>query len=143
MPESEPDSIAPWLQSVAGESREVLFMHPPSRAVFPPARLMANARLEVSFGVNESAWTSRGDGVEFSIYAATATGEERRLFSAYVDPKHRPEDRRWFDTVVMLGTFAGQEVSLVLETDPGPAGDRDYDWAGWSRAVLNLDGAEH
>ena len=136
------DSIARWRQSVAGESREVLFMHPPSRAAFPPARLAEGARLEVSFGVNEMVWTREGDGVEFSVYAAADEGEERRLFSAYVDPKHEPEDRRWFDAVVMLGTYAGQEVSLILETTPGPAGDRSHDWAGWSRAMLKLGPAE-
>lgn len=135
-PDDAPESIAHWKQSTAGDERDVLFMHPPSRAAFPRVRLTLDARLELSFGVNELVWAEEGDGVEFSVYAATDRGEERRLYSTYVDPKHQPEDRRWIDAVVMLGSYAGQDVSLILETGPGPAGDRSHDWAGWSRAMV-------
>jgi hypothetical protein len=138
MPEAAPDSIARWRQTTAGETRDVLFMHPPSRAVFPPVRLTLESRLELGFGVHEQAWTQPGDGVQFVVAARTADGEERRLFAAYLDPKHVAADRRWADAVVLLGTYAGREVSLVLATEPGPSGDRTWDWAGWSRAEVRL-----
>jgi hypothetical protein len=59
---------------------------------------------------------------------ARSAGAARR----YIDPKNNPADRRWIDVEVPLKTFAGQSVDLVLTTLPGPAGDINYDWAGWS-----------
>lgn len=123
---------------VAGEERDALYMHPPSRATYPPVRLTLESRLELSFGVSEKAWEAEGDGVQFSVYARPAGGDEVRIFSTYVDPKHEMRDRRWVDALVTLGTYAGQDVALALETDSGPAGNIAWDWAGWSKATLVL-----
>ena len=37
---------------------------------------------------------------------------------------------------VPLDAYAGQRVNLVLETDPGPAGNADADRAGWGMPWL-------
>jgi len=132
------ERISRWHTLVDGETREVLFMHPSSRAEFPRSRMTLDAHLELTFGVLEAAWSQGGDGVQFVVAARDESGEERRLFAAYVDPKHRPEDRRWVDAVVTLGMYAGRDVVLILETTPGPAGDDIYDWGAWSRAVLDM-----
>ena len=124
--------------AVGGETREVLFMHPVSRVSFPPVRLTREARLELSFGINEKVWGEGGDGVQFSVYAQPSRGEKVRIFSSYLDPKHVEADRRWAESVVALEFYAGQSVVLILETDPGPAKDFGWDWSGWSRATLTL-----
>ncbi|MCM2269692.1 MAG: hypothetical protein NDJ75_06290 [Thermoanaerobaculia bacterium] len=138
-PPGQSDAVARWHETIAGETREVLFMHPPARVEFPRTRMTLDARLEISFGLVERVWTEAGDGVDFVVSARDDKGVERRLFSAYLDPKHEPADRRWVDAVVLLGTYAGREASLILETGPGPDGDLTYDWAAWSRAQLRLD----
>lgn len=133
-----PQGVSRITLPVAGETRDVLFMHPPSRATYPAVRLTLESRLELTLGVSELAWGEAGDGVQFSVYARPAGAEEVRIFSTYIDPKHEMRDRRWVDAVVTLGIYAGQDVSLVLETDPGPAGNLAWDWAGWSKATLIL-----
>ena len=40
-------------------------------------------------------------------------------------------DRAWHDVEVPLRQYAGQTITLTLETDPGPKGDTTGDWAGW------------
>ena len=137
-PEKNPDYVARWTQSVAGESRDVLFMHPPSKVISKPVRLTLESRLELSFGVNEMVWDKEGDGVTFSVLIQPAGAEPVRVYSVYLDPKHVQEDRRWKDGVVSLGMYAGREASLIFATDPGPSGNFVNDWAGWSRAELFL-----
>lgn len=137
-PPGRSDAIARWHETIGGEVREVLFMAPPARAEFPSARMTLDARLEISFGLVERSWSEAGDGVDFVVYARDDEGVEHRLFSAYLDPKRDPADRRWVDAVVLLGTYAGREASLILETGPGPAGDPTYDWAAWSKVKLRL-----
>jgi len=58
------------------------------------------------------------------------------VYRQYLDPKQNTEHRRWRDTYLDLGSFAGQTVNLHFVTLPGPAGDERYDWGGWSAPVL-------
>jgi hypothetical protein len=129
----EPKYVGRHEATVGGVSRAALYMHPPSKAAFPPIRATLDSRLELSFGVADGVWEQPGDGVRFSVLAVVAGREPVRLFSSYVDPKRNLGDRRWVDATVTLGTFSGQDVRLVLETDPGSAGDIGWDWASWSR----------
>ncbi|MCJ7537380.1 MAG: hypothetical protein MUO57_17780, partial [Anaerolineales bacterium] len=61
---------------------------------------------------------------------------EQQVFSTYIDPKNDEFDRRWHPYTVDLNEYAGQEVSIIFETDTGPAGDYRYDWAGWGELRL-------
>lgn len=72
----------------------------------------------------------------FSRYVRTADQPQAKVFSRYVDPKKVLQDRRWIDVEVPLGRFAGEQVTLVLETTPGSAGDNRFDWAGWRQPRL-------
>jgi hypothetical protein len=38
----------------------------------------------------------------------------------FVDPKTNEKDRRWFDASVDLSAYEGQQVWIVLNTDPEP-----------------------
>jgi hypothetical protein len=68
------------------------------------------------------------------------------LLNNYIDPKNNPEDRRWFDEQVDLSQFGGQSVEVIFEAGPGPEGNLNFDWGGWSTPVLldeTLPGAEN
>jgi hypothetical protein len=64
--------------------------------------------------------TLGGDGVTFRVLV---NGKE-------VCAQHQAT-RQWADVAVDLSAWRGQEVTLRLLTDPGPAGRLDCDWAMW------------
>ena len=116
------------------EQRDVIFMHPPSRAEFPPVQVYADSILTFAIGIQEEAWDKAGDGVEFSVQVRGADSAQNKvfsLFSRYIDPKHNPEDRRWIGVRIPLRRFAGQAIRVVLSTSPGPKKNADFDWAIW------------
>jgi hypothetical protein len=125
--------IRSW--EIGGERRYVLFVHPPAEVRYrltPPA----GARLRFGVAVDPAAWSpAMGDGVRFEV-RVEADGRSRTLLSREIDPKRDPRDRRWHDVVLDLSEHAGREVTLVFATFGGPAGDIDYDWAGFSDPVL-------
>jgi hypothetical protein len=122
------DYIHPKTFSIAGDTREVLFMHPPSSALFD-LWLPDEVRLEFAVGMDPDVWDKPGDGVKFQM--EVRDGDRTvRLFSARVDPRANPSDRRWLDASVDLSKFAFQRVHLVLRTLPGASGEND--WAGWA-----------
>ena len=57
------------------------------------------------------------------------------LWERHLTPGN-PADQYWVEAFVPLDAFAGQRVNLVLETDPGPAGNADADRAGWGMPWL-------
>ena len=60
-----------------------------------------------------------------------------QIFSLNIVPNSHPVDRRWFDDErVDLRQFGGQAVDVIFEAGPGPSGNSDFDWGGWSTPVL-------
>jgi len=72
--------------------------------------------------------------VDYSTYVQRP--DELYTHHRYLDPKHNPADRRWVDARVDLSRFGGETVQIIFEATPGPAGDANYDWGGWSWPVL-------
>ena len=93
--------------------------------------------LELTFdlGMSPDSWAKEGDGVTFSVYTESDR-DNRQIFSAYIDPKHNPIDRRWHPYAIDMSKYIGQKVTLIFETGAGPAGDYRYDWAGWGELRL-------
>lgn len=114
--------------TIRGDTREVLFMHPPSSALFD-GRLTDEMCLEFAIGTDPDVWDKPGDGVEFQVEIHDSN-TSTIVFSAYVDPKRNVSDRRWIETSIDLSRFAFQRIQLVLRTLPGISGE--YDWAGWA-----------
>jgi hypothetical protein len=124
---------------VAGDRRPVLSMHPPSSAEFPSVRITAESIFTFGFCILEAAWGKPGDGVEFTVLVRLPDNAQERLFSQYIDPKHNPEDRRWFTERISLERFAAaKRIQITLATSPGPAGDNNFDWAVWSEPQIVL-----
>jgi hypothetical protein len=122
------DYVHPKIFSIGGDTREVLFMHPTSAALFD-LWLPDEMRLEFAIGMDPEVWDRSGDGVEFQMELREGD-RSIPLFSAYIDPRSNPSDRRWVEASVDLSRFAFQRVNLVLRTLPGASAE--HDWAGWA-----------
>ncbi len=127
---------------VEGAIRPGLFLHPAARVVFPPVHVSAESLLTFRIGLMEAAWDKPGDGVEFVVSVQRSNDAEAKVFSRYIDPKHNPQDRRWFEERVPLRTFGEQEIRITLSTGPGPAKDFRNDWAVWADPQIVLS-SEH
>ena len=120
------------------ESRRILFEHPKNIVTYT-VTIPENPELRFGIGIDPSVWsTDMGDGVGFNVYISQKDKPWvwQRVFYKYLDPKNNPDDRHWQDFSVALDTYNGQEVEIIFETDPGPYGNSDYDWAGWSEPVI-------
>jgi len=124
--------------SVDGEVRPGLFLHASGSVTFPPVRLSPESVLTFKVGVMDGAWDKPGDGVEFMAFAQRLNDAPTKLFSRYLDPKHEPRDRRWFEARIPLRVFGNQEIRIVFATAPGPAGDFQYDWGVWAEPQIIL-----
>ncbi len=122
------DYIQTKTLAIGGDTRQVLYMHPPSSATFQ-GRLLDEVRLEFSMGLDPEVWDKPGDGVEFQVGLRDG-GMATTLFATYLDPKRDPSCKRWVDGSVDLSRFAYREIELVLRTLPGRSAD--FDWAGWA-----------
>lgn len=131
----DPARVGVYTFDLDGDRRPTLWLHPPSRVTYqlvPPPR----AALRTAIALRPAVWSSdKGDGVVFEVLVEEA-GVRRTLFSRYLDPKHDPEDRRWEPVTIDLSRYAGRAITLTFATSGGPAGNIDYDWAGFGNPTL-------
>jgi hypothetical protein len=135
-PEGEIVEVRAW--TIEGIRQRVLYQHPAFsgtshlsyRLGFP-----RGTRLAFDVATAPESWTKEGDGVDFAVYVQSEWGTTQ-IFSTHIDPKHNEADRCWHPFVIDLTPYAGQMVTLTLETRTGPAGDYRYDWAGWAEPRL-------
>jgi tetratricopeptide (TPR) repeat protein/O-antigen ligase len=120
--------------TIDGERESTIFMHPASwtRYALQLPQSLPSERLWLSFaiGMSPDSWSQAGDGVEFIIRVHSNSGEET-VFTQTIDPKNDPSDQRWHNYSIDLTPYAGQDIEIQFETNAGPAGDNQFDWAGW------------
>jgi hypothetical protein len=119
--------------SLAGETRQGIYMAPTSRLTFQRVAIPDNAWFRVWLGVKEEAWTQSTDGVLFRFGVSDGRTYDE-LLKQHVDPLHNTSDRRWIPVTVDLSAYAGQEVDLVFNTNsslPGRGDDSRFDWSVW------------
>ena len=128
--------VTPWqfVMPQNGDTRPVIFAHAPVRVAFPLEVPRAPTFLWVSPALDPLAWGWGGDGVTFRVRVAQ-NGNDAVLWERHLAPGN-PADRYWVEAFVPLDAYAGQRVDLVLETDPGPAGNTAADRAGWGTPWL-------
>ncbi len=117
-----------------GDTRPTLFAHAPAEVVLPFALPDEPTFLWLSPALDPQSWDWGGDGVTFLVKVRRG-GVEDTLWRRHVSPQV-PSDRDWLQALVPLDAYRGQEVELVLVTDPGPAGDSSADRAGWGMPWL-------
>ncbi len=117
------------------EGTPVIVAHAPSELRFelPPHA----SRLTGSFGFVPGAYSEGGrtDGATFQV--VWTDGPQREvLFSAHLDPVHSSSDRGMqMFSVDLNARNCGQ---LLLQVNPGPAGDNSWDWTAWSDVDIQV-----
>jgi radical SAM superfamily enzyme YgiQ (UPF0313 family) len=129
-----PDYVALWRVRIGGEDRMCILMHPPSSAAYT-LEIKPGARLRFGLAFSSDVWDQPGEGATFEVRLKTRLHRERALFSEYIDPKHRPAERRWLDREIDLSAFGGKTVELTLATST-PPGQNQFCAAFWSRPFL-------
>ena len=120
--------------------RKVLLVHPPAdpkratQVTFPAFIVPANSMLEFGIGILPAMWQN-SDGVQF---VAEIKGKNycRPIFTKYLNPRNKREDRHWHDVVVPLTKYVGEEVQLVFKTKAGK--NNYFDHAGWSYPAVTI-----
>lgn len=125
----EKASVRADVFTINGEDDIVLFQHPPSSISYEFTPSEESRFVLFRLAMDPIVWAAdKGDGVHFEV-SVRGEEEKKTLFSKWVDPKSRLEDRRWIDSAVDLEQFLGQSVTLELSTSPGKS--PSWDWAGW------------
>lgn len=124
---------------VRGDSRAAINLHPPwtpgggsvwmdYRVELPEARPV---RLRFATAIRDHADHEPGsDGVSFRVWVFADTPPEEPLFERFSDAKV------WEDAELDLSGWAGQTVTLRLESHPGPHHDTSCDSSYWAEPLL-------
>jgi len=123
------------------DTRTVLYEHPPESGkseIVYVVKVPEAGALRFAIAMSPEIWSpEKGDGASFQLYVREPdTRDGQFVFVRYINPKHNPSDRRWRNFLVDLSPWAGRTVNLSLITEPGPAGDWAFDWAGWAELEL-------
>jgi hypothetical protein len=126
-------------ETVGGVTRPAIYMHPTSRLIFEKQLVPDNARLRAWIAVKEEAWTQDGsDGVLFRFGVGDGR-EYSELLNQHVDPRHNANDRGWLPVDIDLTAYAGQEVSLIFNTNtslPRQGDNGAFDFAVWGEPAV-------
>jgi tetratricopeptide (TPR) repeat protein len=126
---ARPIDIQRFTMPQSGDWGDALVMQTPAQLMFrlklPPEPVNFVSRIAMSPG----SWDWGGDGARFIVRLTDADGRETAAFDQYLS--NQEADRTWHEVEVPLRQYAGQTITLTLETDPGPQGDTTGDWAGW------------
>lgn len=117
--------------TIGGVSHPAIETSQPSRITYN-LTVPEKGMLKVSLGILEKGWTMEGDGVLFRIGVSTG-GRYDELLSLVIDPFHNAGERSWRDLSIDLSEYAGENVDLIFNTNPGPppSDNRNGDFAAW------------
>jgi tetratricopeptide (TPR) repeat protein len=115
--------------NIEDDRQRVLFMHPNSSASYS-ITVPSKALIAFNIATSPDSWTMEGDGVTFSI-KIVSNNIPLQIFSKYIDPKNNVADRRWHQDMIDLSAYSEKPITVIFETNAGPAGDDRFDWAGW------------
>jgi hypothetical protein len=112
----------------------VLFLHPPAslnQSLFIPP---AQPALSFVVGLDPVAREWRSDGATFRVWLAPSSGARQLVAELPLD--RATALRGWVPGWADLTPWAGQTVTLTLESHAGPADDLNDDWYGWGDLAL-------
>jgi len=116
---------------IGAQERFCLFAHPRSEIVFPlPA---GRYRFRAWLALDPLCLEWGGNGATFALAI-----EGREVWSRFIDPKHRVDDRGWQAVEVELHLAAAGELSLI--TRPDTSGELTALWALWGHPHLWREG---
>ena len=120
--------------SLNNETKRAIAVAPsPGTRITYKIRVPDDGWFNVSLGLKPEAWEQEGDGVYFMVGISDGRAYDT-LFTQHVNPFGDPTNRRWIPVWVDISAYGGEEVELILNTRPGPAGkegDLRSDLALW------------
>jgi hypothetical protein len=126
---AKPIEIQRFTMPHNGDWGDALVMQTPAtlsiRLNLPPEQTRFVSRVAMA----PESWAWGGDGSRFKLSVQLADGGRSTVFDQYVS--NTLSDQDWHAVDVSLAAYAGQTITLTLETDAGPNGDTTGDWAGW------------
>jgi hypothetical protein len=127
--------VHPFAPGTNEENRKTVFnAHAPTDVIFsvPPGAKTADA----DFGILEAAYAGKNhtDGVEFRVEWVTPAGERHSLYSTFLNPGPRGDDRGRKTLHISLPTDGTGQ--LWFRTLPGPTGSISCCWAYWERIEI-------
>lgn len=98
------------------ETRYALFAPAPSSLQFQ-RKIPEGGALSLAAGVLREGWIPGKGSVTFKVNVTVQNGATNTLWTSTLNPGRKDTDRYWQDTVVDLGAYAGQDVTLSLVTE--------------------------
>jgi hypothetical protein len=136
----EPGYVGEDFFTIGGDTRRVLMVHPPSKAVFK-VRAPKGAILRAGLALHPQIWDrGAGGGVEFIIRAGRFQRWMKEILRRTIDPKGDPADRRWHEVRVPLSEFGGKNIFLEFATRTLDPARPEHNTAGFGFAVLTGSG---
>jgi tetratricopeptide (TPR) repeat protein len=112
----------------------VLFLHPPARVeqsvLIPPDQ----PALSFAIGLDPVARAWSSDGATFRVWVTASSGTRQLVTEISLD--RATALRGWVPGWADLTPWAGQTVTLALESHPGLSNDLNDDWYGWGNLAL-------
>jgi hypothetical protein len=107
-----------WMTGVGNTDQNFILALPTS----------SNIQLGFSFAMNDTDSTG-SDGITFNVKVNGVTRYSLNTNSTV-----------WNDQSLDLTSYAGQNITLTFESDPGPSNNSNFDYGEWSNRVLTLAG---
>lgn len=117
-----------------GDWGNVIFTHPPTAVSYQLNLPDQPVSLQTRLAMHPESWYWGGDGATFIVTIQPEGSAPVELLRQHVG--NSEADQTWHPVSVSLAAYAGQPVTLTLQTEVGPAGDGTGDWAGWETPRL-------
>jgi hypothetical protein len=113
---------------------DVLLLHPPGSVTYDLSLPEDPTVFRTRIAMVPDSWEWGGDGSTFVVLIRTEDGNVEELFRQHVS--NDLSDRYWHSVSIPLGKYAGQEASIILQTEIGSNGNDTGDWAIWDKPVI-------
>ncbi len=123
------DAFAIQTVVINGDRQRSLFAHPFSRVIWT-VQVPEGAVLRTAAALRPDSWLLESDGAIFRIGVSDGP-TYTNLVRQVVRPQDEPEDRRWFPIEVDLSAYAGRQVRVIFNTEPGESGNAVGDACVW------------
>jgi hypothetical protein len=120
----------------------ILFLHPPASIEQTMRIAPAQPALSFVIGLDPVARAWRSNGAIFRVWVTPPRGARRMVAELTLD--RATALRGWAPGWADLTPWAGQTVTLTLESHPGAVDDLNDDWYGWGNlALTNVPAARY
>ena len=111
--------------------QDVLFMYPPSSASITREIFASHPALQFLLALDPNLADSRSDGATFQVWLSSGGEDARLVYERTVDRARVAQG--WIPDWVDLSRWAGQTVTLTLQTTGGPQRLYADDWYAWAQ----------